>query len=483
MVLAQTSDQLTGLLLERRYLLAAPLAQGGLCAVYHGEDRVLRRPVVVKAVPAGFGDAYRAALRATALLAHPAVIVTYDVAEHDGRLFLVQEAVLQEGIFAHPLDHYFAAGLPVGRAVALGGQLARALAYANAQGIVHGDLSPAAVLVDRQALLHINNFGLPRDAEYFDHIARRIASSMGGGTDPAEHEGQGASAPDAGALAAPTAGMPPADAAGDVWSIGALVWQLLAPPAPADLPADLAADLAAAEAPPRTQAFREEVPDAVRAVVLRCIRPDHPQPIATAESLALELAELEAQLASAHPHAAPTTPPALRAAHDAVADFAAWAKEHEKSGREESGRRPWREMEPAAAPLFDAEADPLAADLAATQPTAEVVASAIRPRLSLPSRPARDSARGSFRGSSRAGTWWPSASTWGPRLGSAGPAQSDAGGVAGGGVAEDGVAGGGAGGVIGEAGRMGWLALAVLGGALFLIFFLIGFLVLPLLGR
>ena len=98
----------------------------------------------------------RAAPGTEASVTHSAVIAVFDAVEHDGRLFVVQEHVQ-----AREFSTYLRAGLPIERATDLAAQIARALAYAHAHGVVHGDLTPAAVLVDRRAVLRLNNFGLP----------------------------------------------------------------------------------------------------------------------------------------------------------------------------------------------------------------------------------------------------------------------------------------------------------------------------------
>ncbi len=169
---AADQNAYAGVWLGDRYLLKDLRAQGGLCAVYRGEDTVLRRPVAVKVVPARWASAYRAALRATATLAHPAAITPFDALEQGDLLFLAQEYLV-----AQPLGGYLREGAPVRRALDLTAQIARALAYAHQREILHGDLTPAAVLVDKRATARINNFGLPPDDAYFVAMALAVARS------------------------------------------------------------------------------------------------------------------------------------------------------------------------------------------------------------------------------------------------------------------------------------------------------------------
>ena len=170
---AQISDLGHGLKLVERYQVAERLSDGGLCAVYRGQDLTLRRPIAIKVVPPSHVESYRAALRLSASFSHPAVVCVYDMIEQDDSLYLIQEYVA-----ARALSDYLLAGLPVERAVDIASQIAFALSYAHVKGVIHGDLTPAAVLIDRHALVRLNNFYAPADETYFtrarDAVARDI---------------------------------------------------------------------------------------------------------------------------------------------------------------------------------------------------------------------------------------------------------------------------------------------------------------------
>ena len=320
-----------GVWLGGRYLLKDLRAQGGLCAVYRGEDTVLRRPVAVKVVPPQWDAAYRSALRATATLAHPAAITPYDALDQDGQLFLTQEYLV-----AQPLSGYLREGAPVRRALDLAAQIARALAYAHHRDILHGDLTPAAVLVDKRATARVNNFGLPPDHAYFEALALAVACSELATPVAAPYTATpyANSAPDdpddAPTLAAQRAGAASLGPwgrgapAGDVWAAGALLWLLVTVPVVDDAPASVGT---AANEPglagPR--AFRPETPPELRALVRRCILPSHPQRIATADTLIVALEDLTHALELERPQPAAQTPRALVAARAAArreADYA-----------------------------------------------------------------------------------------------------------------------------------------------------------------
>src|SRR5262249_34694738 len=159
-----------------RYRIEELLANGALCPVYRGQDTVLRRSIAIKVVPPEHVHAYREALSQTAALTHPAIVATYDALEEGGQLFLIQERA-----FARPFQTYLRNGLPVERTLDLAVQVARALAYAHAHDIVHGDLTPTALLVDRRAVVSVNNYCLPPDGAYFDEFSRALEHQTAGG--------------------------------------------------------------------------------------------------------------------------------------------------------------------------------------------------------------------------------------------------------------------------------------------------------------
>lgn len=351
-----------GLQIGGRYRLTSDLALGGLCAVYCGDDVILGRTVAVKAIaPALEGD-YRQALRATASLAHPAVVAVFDAVPYAGWLFLVQEYIP-----AKPIGHYVHAGVPAQRAVHLAAQLARALAYAHGLDVVHGDLTPAAVLVDRYAVVRINNFALPPDAEYFTALAQQAALAA------ADERGV-AAAPSEVPSEAPSE-VPsevPTGPARDVWAVGALLWQLLATPATHPSAQEGTGEWSG------IRRFRPDVPEAVRGLVRQCVYPDEPGAIREAAMLAAALEEVQTRLAAEHPSAAPLTPPVLRAARDAAADAA---------GRGPLAAASLLASASASSSVFNAPTEPVLTDEAATQPGADFMTPAGAPRLRLPSRP------------------------------------------------------------------------------------------------
>ena len=276
------NERYNGLELDQRYVLDETIAQGALATVYRGRDTALRRPIAVKAVPAPYVDAYQRALATTTTLTYPSIVATYDTVKYDGWLFLVQEWV-----DAHPLSEYLISGMPGERAINLAAQIARTLAYAHEHRAVHGDLTAAAVLVDRRAVVRVNNFALPPDNRYFATACEMISRDM--------------------SLAALDELATPA---GDIRAVGLLLWQLLT---------------AVTDGQPRN--YRVDIPETVRALVWQCVAADTSSRINDAETLAHALEKLGHELTVGRSIATEETPPTLRAVRINVMRSAAWSAE------------------------------------------------------------------------------------------------------------------------------------------------------------
>ncbi len=275
-------DELKASWLAGRYQVAGLRAQGALCLVYQGQDAVLQRPVAIKAPFAAHADVYRSTLQLTSTLSHPAFLALYDVLEQGNELFLAYEFV--EG---RPLADYITTGLPLRRALALILQVTRALAYAHAHGVAHGDVTPSAILIDRSAVARVSNVGLPPDDAYFDEIATSAYAS-GIASDPDTT---------ASVLANHAERL-------DTWAAAALLWQLITD-------SDIEKSFLA-----RVRSYRADTPDRLRETLERALRVNHHNAITTTEALAKELAAFDEALAVtdiAGEEPIPTTISALRA--------------------------------------------------------------------------------------------------------------------------------------------------------------------------
>jgi serine/threonine-protein kinase len=144
------------------YKILAPLAAGGMGEVYRARDSRLGRQVALKVLPQQFSNdperlgRFEGEAKAVAALAHPNILVLYDIGVDDGIFYVVLE--LLEGETLHcRIDR---APLHWRKVVELGVELADGLAAAHAKGIIHRDLKPANIFLTSDGRVKILDFGL-----------------------------------------------------------------------------------------------------------------------------------------------------------------------------------------------------------------------------------------------------------------------------------------------------------------------------------
>jgi eukaryotic-like serine/threonine-protein kinase len=154
--------------LADRYELLEQIGEGGMSVVWRARDRKLERDVAIKllrsAIASDGDNAHRfqREARTLARLAHEHIVRVFDFATSDGQSFLVMEHVDGRNLAAATRERL---PLSPADAVAYVHPVALALAYAHAQGVVHRDLTPSNILVERESgRVVATDFGLARVA-------------------------------------------------------------------------------------------------------------------------------------------------------------------------------------------------------------------------------------------------------------------------------------------------------------------------------
>jgi len=146
-----------------RYTIVKLLGSGGMGAVFRGHDCELDRGVAIKVLRRDrdaeeLTEALRREAQALARLAHPNVVTVYDVGFDQGQLFVVMQLIDGESI-----DRWLrACAASPAQIVAAFRDAGRGLAAAHASNLVHCDFKPGNVLVDRDGVVRVSDFGLAR---------------------------------------------------------------------------------------------------------------------------------------------------------------------------------------------------------------------------------------------------------------------------------------------------------------------------------
>jgi serine/threonine protein kinase len=191
------------------YVLEAFIAQGGMGAVYKARQKSLDRDVAIKILPREFGDdpqfraSFEAEAKAMARLNHPNLISVYDFGDIEGMLYIIMEFVQGKALYYSA--HKKAIDPPV--ALDLVSTISRGLAHAHRSGIIHRDIKPANILLDMDATPKIGDFGLAHPVELKQ--TEGVVFGTPGYTAPEIFHQQ------------------PVDQRSDIFSVGALLYELL----------------------------------------------------------------------------------------------------------------------------------------------------------------------------------------------------------------------------------------------------------------
>jgi eukaryotic-like serine/threonine-protein kinase len=157
-------SDLAGRVLAGRYLLHGAVGTGASGRVYVAEDTRLRRRVAVKVLHEALADdaaflrRFRAEAQLAASLHHPHIVTVHDWGDDDVP-FMVLE-LLEGGSLRSMLDQ--GTYLTVPQAARVGRDVASALEYAHARGVLHRDIKPANLLFDEHGIVRVADFGLAR---------------------------------------------------------------------------------------------------------------------------------------------------------------------------------------------------------------------------------------------------------------------------------------------------------------------------------
>ncbi|RDS83731.1 serine/threonine protein kinase [Dyella monticola] len=211
-----------------RYRIDGILGEGAMSIIYAGFDPEIQRQVAIKCLhesvvdDVGYRQRFLVEARAAGHLTHPHIVTIFETGEtDDGRPYIAMERLPGETLAAYVATY---GPPPASAVIELASQLAGALHYAHAQGVIHHDIKPDNImLVDGLRHAKIADFGI---AERGAKRSRSSAQDMIGGTpnymSPERLQGQ------------------PADARSDLFSLGVVLFWLVAGRLPWTYSGDLA---------------------------------------------------------------------------------------------------------------------------------------------------------------------------------------------------------------------------------------------------
>jgi eukaryotic-like serine/threonine-protein kinase len=265
-----------GELMAERYELEELVGTGGMSSVYRAHDRLLERDVALKVLHQQFVadtdyvERFRREARSVAQLSHPNIVTVIDRGEQDGRQFIVFEYINGENLKALVERE---GPLPEQDAVRLALQIARALGFAHDNGLVHRDVKPQNVLLNGDGQAKVTDFGIARSLDVKGGLTQ-TGTVMGTSDYIAPEQARGSRV----------------DAQSDIYSLGAVLYELLTGEVP--FPGDNFVAVAMRhinEPPPSVRERRPDVSPRLDALIRRAMAKEPRDRFGSMDELCAEL--------------------------------------------------------------------------------------------------------------------------------------------------------------------------------------------------
>ncbi len=271
------------------YEILSPIGAGGMGEVYRARDPRLGRDVAIKVLPASFSNdpdrlrRFEQEARAAGLLNHPNITGVYDIGQHEGAPYVVQELLEGETLRTELSGGRFSPRKAIEHAT----QIAQGLAAAHEKGIVHRDLKPENLFITREGRVKILDFGLAKLTQIEQTGAATNLPTATPGTEPGVVMGT------LGYMSPEQVKGKPADARSDIFAFGAILYEMLS--GKRAFHADSAGETMAAilkEDPPDLSVTNQNISPGLDRIVRHCLEKNPERRFQSASDIAFNLEAL-----------------------------------------------------------------------------------------------------------------------------------------------------------------------------------------------
>ncbi len=277
------------------YRILEKLGAGGMGEVYLAEDMKLGRKIAIKILSEEFTTnrdrlhRFEQEASAASNLNHPNILTIHEMGVDDGRHYIATEYI--DGV---TLRRKMAASqLETPEILDIAVQVASALEEAHAAGIVHRDIKPDNIMVRRNGYVKVLDFGLAKLTESID----RSPSDGEAQTRVLVHTDAGVVMGTSHYMSPEQARGKPVDARSDIWSLGVVIYEMIAGRTPfeGETSTDVIVAITQKEPPPLAR-FAPNVPAELDWIVMKALRKDRDERYQTIKELITDLRRLRQRL-------------------------------------------------------------------------------------------------------------------------------------------------------------------------------------------
>ena len=262
------------------YKILSQIGRGGMGDIYKAVQEPLNRIVALKVLPpklsrdAEFAKRFEIEARAISLLQHQNIVSIYEYGEEDGLRYFAMQFVDGTDLGKRIAEHKI---VPITEVIDYTRQIGRALRYAHSCNIIHRDIKPGNVLIEKNGVVRLSDFGIAKIFAGTDITMTGSAVGTPEYMSPEQAQGK------------------KLDAQTDIYSLGIVMYEMLTrkPPFSGANPMSIAYKQVH-DLPDPPSLKRKDVPRRLEMIVLKALKKDKKERYASAEELLEHLDKVDA---------------------------------------------------------------------------------------------------------------------------------------------------------------------------------------------